>query len=567
MVNRVPIVSTFRRYDTSLLRPDLIAGLVLATLLVPQAMAYAELTGLPAETGIYTTIAALVAYSVFGPNRRLVLGPDSSLAPVIAAVVLPLAAGDVSTAVVLASALSIISGLVCIGSGYLNAGVVTELLSKPIRIGYLNGIAILIFLSQLPKALGFSVEAESTVGEIGEVVSGVARGSVNPADLVISTVSILVILLFWRVNPAIPGVVVAVIGSVAAVEMFDLVNRGVETVGAIPPGLPPLTLPRVGIDQLGALFGGAIAVTLVSFADTGALSTATALKSGEQVDPNSEIKALGAANLLSGIFQGFPTSASSSRTAVAMSVGSKTQVTGLVAAAGITLIIIALPGLIADIPDATLAAIVITASFALFDWSSLAWLFRVRRSELLLSVAATIAVLVFGVLVGIAVAIGLSLANFIRRAWRPHSTELAKVRGVAGYHDLERHPEAEVIPGLLIVRYDAPLFFANAPDFGRRLQEMVRAADRPIHRVLVVANAVTDIDSTGAEILDHVLVDLESKGLAFAFAGLKGPVKDRLRAYGLYERIGDDNFFPNTISAVESHLAGDRDGGEGDLIR
>jgi high affinity sulfate transporter 1 len=567
MVNRVPIVSTFRRYDTSLLRPDLIAGLVLATLLVPQAMAYAELTGLPAETGIYTTIAALVAYSVFGPNRRLVLGPDSSLAPVIAAVVLPLAAGDVSTAVVLASALSIISGLVCIGSGYLNAGVVTELLSKPIRIGYLNGIAILIFLSQLPKALGFSVEAESTVGEIGEVVSGVARGSVNPADLVISTVSILVILLFWRVNPAIPGVVVAVIGSVAAVEMFDLVNRGVETVGAIPPGLPPLTLPRVGIDQLGALFGGAIAVTLVSFADTGALSTATALKSGEQVDPNSEIKALGAANLLSGIFQGFPTSASSSRTAVAMSVGSKTQVTGLVAAAGITLIIIALPGLIADIPDATLAAIVITASFALFDWSSLAWLFRVRRSELLLSVAATIAVLVFGVLVGIAVAIGLSLANFIRRAWRPHSTELAKVRGVAGYHDLERHPEAEVIPGLLIVRYDAPLFFANAPDFGRRLQEMLRASDRPVHRVLVVANAVTDIDSTGAEILDHVLVDLESKGLAFAFAGLKGPVKDRLRAYGLYERIGDDNFFPNTISAVESHLAGDRDGGEGDLIR
>jgi high affinity sulfate transporter 1 len=527
-------------------------------------MAYAELTGLPAETGIYTTIAALLAYSVFGPNRRLVLGPDSSLAPVIAAVVLPLAAGDVSTAVVLASALSIITGLVCIGSGYLNAGVVTELLSKPIRIGYLNGIAVLVFLSQLPKALGFSVEAESTLSQVVELVRGVAQGSVNAYAVVISTVSILIILFFWRVNPAIPGVVVAAIGSVVAVEMFDLISRGVETVGAIPPGLPALTLPRVGIDELGALFGGAIAVTLVSFADTGALSTATALKSGEQVDPNSEIKALGAANLLSGFFQGFPTSASSSRTAVAMSVGSKTQVTGLVAAAGVTLIIIALPGLIADIPEATLAAIVITASFALFDWGSLAWLFRVRRSELLLSVAATIAVLVFGVLEGIAVAIGLSLGNFIRRAWRPHSTELAKVRGVAGYHDMERHPEAEVIPGLLIVRYDAPLFFANAPDFGRRLQEMLRAADRPIHRVLVVGNAVTDIDSTGAEILDHVLVDLESKGLAFAFAGLKGPVKDRLRAYGLYERIGDDNFFPNTISAVESHLQGDPDGREGE---
>lgn len=549
-----------RHYDSAHLRADVTAGLVLATLLVPQGMAYAELTGLPAETGIYTTVAALLAYAVFGPNRRLVLGPDSSLAPVIAAVILPLAAGDVSTAVLLASALSIISGLVCIVSGYLNVGVVTELLSKPIRIGYLNGIAVLILLSQLPKALGFPIGAESTLGEVVGLVQGVAQGEVDAIAAVISVASVLVILFFWRISPAIPGVVVAVIGSVAVVEIFDLVSLGVETVGAIPPGLPALTLPRVGFEEVQALLGGAIAVTLVSFADTGALSTATALKSGDHVNPNSEIKALGAANLLSGLFQGFATSASSSRTSVAMSMGSKTQVTGLVAAAGATLIITAFPGLMADIPSATLAAIVITASFALFDWRSWAWLYRVRRSELLLSVAATVAVLVFGVLEGIAVAIALSLANFIRKAWRPHSTELAKVSGVPGYHDLQRHPEAEVVPGLLIVRYDAPLFFANAPEFGRRLQEMLRAADRPIKRVLVVGNAVTDIDSTGAEILDDVLVDLESKGLAFAFAGLKGQVKDRLRGYGLYDRIGDENFFPNTISAVESHVADNWDG-------
>lgn len=522
-------------------------------MLVPQGMAYAELTGLPAVTGIYTTIAALVAYSLLGPNRQLVLGPDSSLAPVIAAVILPLAAGDAATAVVLASAMSIIAGLVCIASGYMNLGVITELLSKPIRIGYLNGIAVLILISQLPKALGFSVDAETTLDLLVDTLGAVADGETVAAALALSASSVIVIVVLNRISRVIPGVVVAAAGSIAAASLFDLISLGVETVGDIPSGLPPLTFPGVGLDVVPALLGGAIAVALVSFADTGALSTATALKSGEHVDPNSEIKALGAANLVSGLFQGFPTSASSSRTAVAMAVGSKTQLTGLIAAVGVILVIVAVPGVVSDMPSATLAAIVITASFTLFDWAGWRWLARVRRSELLLSLGSALAVLVFGVLEGIGVAIALSLANFIRKEWRPHSTELGKVAGVSGYHDRERHPEAEVVEGLLMIRYDAPLFFANAPNFGRRLQEMLRNAGRPVTRVLVVGNAITDIDSTGAEILSDVLDDLEGKGIDFAFAGLKGPAKDRLRSYGLYDRIGDENFFPNTISAVGFH--------------
>ncbi len=556
ILDRIPIVSTLRSYRRVDLRPDVAAGVVLATMLIPQGMAYAELTGLPAVTGIYTTIAALIAYSAFGPNRQLVLGPDSSLAPVIAAVILPLAAGDGGTAIALASVMSLLAGLVCVAAGYLNLGVITELLSKPIRIGYLNGIAVLILVSQMPKALGFSVQAEGTLELVVSSMRSVLDGEVAGMALALTAAAVGVIVILNRLLELRPGVIVAAAGSIIAVAIFDLTRFGVELVGDIPAGLPPLTIPGIGLDALPALFGGAVAVALVSFADTGALSTATSLKSGVHVDPNSEIKALGAANLLSGLFQGFPTSASSSRTAVAMAVGSRTQLTGLVAAGGVIVIMFAVPGVVSLLPAPTLAAIVIAASLSLFDWRGWAWLLRVRRSEFLLSLAAALAVLFIGVLEGIGVAIALSIANFVRKAWRPHSTELGKVDGISGYHDRARHPEATVIDGLLLVRYDAPLFFANAPDFGRRLQRMMRDVGRPIRRVVVVGNAITDIDSTGAEILEDVLEDLGQRGVTFAFAGLKGPVKDRLRSYGLYDEIGDDNFFPNTISAVDSFVKG-----------
>jgi high affinity sulfate transporter 1 len=545
------VVALFTGYRRTWARPDLTAGLVLAAMLVPQGMAYAELTGLPAYTGIYTTIAALLAYSVFGPNRRLVLGPDSSLAPVIAAVVLPLAAGDPASAVVLASAMSVIAGIVCVAAGYLSLGVVTEFLSKPLRIGYLNGIAVLIFISQVPKALGFSISAETTLDRVVGTLDGILGSEIVPEALAISVASVLVIVGLRRVTRAIPGVIVAAVGSIAAVSLFDL--TAVSTVGAIPSGLPPLTIPSIDLNLVPVLLGGAVAVALVSFADTGALSTATALKSGEHVDPNSEIKALGAANVLSGLFQGFATSASSSRTAVAMAVGARSQMAGLVAALGVVVIVVFAPGVVSDIPAPTLAAIVITASFTLFDWKSVVWLWRVRRSEFILMMGAFLGVLILGVLEGIGVAIVLSLANFVRKVWRPHSTELGRVPGVPGFHDRERHPEADIVPGLLIARYDAPIFFANAPDFGRRLQQLIRSAGRPIERVILVGNAITDIDTTGAEILDHLLDDLDSRDVSFAFAGLKGNIKDRLRSYGLYDRVGDENFFPNTLSAVAFH--------------
>ncbi len=552
----IPGIRMLRDYERSFFRYDLVAGLVLATMLIPQGMAYAELTGLPAITGIYTTIAALLAYSLLGPNRQLILGPDSSLAPIIAAVILPLAAGDTASAVVLASALSVITGVVCILAGYLRAGIITELLSKPIRIGYLNGIAVVVLISQLPKALGFSVDEERTVDVLIATIGEVLDGETVLAALALSAGTVLIVVGLRRVSPTIPGIVVAALLSIATVSLFDLVERGVRIVGDIPAGLPPLTIPEFSLDDFPTLLGGAVAVALVSFADTGALSTATALKSGVRVDPNSEIKALGAANILSGVFQGFPTSASSSRTAVAMAVGSKTQLTGLIAAAGVIAVMLAAPGLVAEMPSPTLAAIVITASFSLFDWPETKWLFKARRSEFVMLLGSFLGVVVVGILEGIAIAVVLSLANFIRKALRPHSTELGKIDGVPGYHDRDRHPEAAVVPGLLVVRFDAPLFFANAPSFGRTLQEMIDAAERPVDTILIVGNAITDIDTTGAEILGDVLDNLDGKGIAFAFAGLKGHVKDHLRSYGIYDRIGDEHFHPNTISAVKKYKKG-----------
>jgi MFS superfamily sulfate permease-like transporter len=389
-----------------------------------------------------------------------------------------------------------------------------------------------------------------------------------PAALAVSAGGILAIVVLNLLVPLRPGVVVAAVGSTLAVAWLGLEAAGVTLIGDLPRGLPPLTLPTVDWDVLPTLLGGAVAVALVSFADTGALSTATALQAGQRVDPDDEIRALGVSNLLSGLFQGFATSASSSRTAVAMAVGARTQVAGLVAAGGVLVIVVAAPGLVARMPEPTLAAIVIAASLALFDLRGWRWLAAVRRSELFLSLATTAGVLLFGVLEGLGVAIGLAIANFVRRAWRPHATELGIVPGVSGYHDLTRHPEADLVPGLLLLRFDAPLFFANAAEFGRWLEGWLHDTDRPIERVVVVANAMTDVDSTGAEILTEVLDDLDRRGVAFAFAGLKGVVRDRLARYGLVERIGMDAFFPNTISAVEAHTAArdarDAGGADGD---
>jgi high affinity sulfate transporter 1 len=550
----VPGLRTLREYRREWLGSDLVAGLVLTALLVPVGMGYAQAAGLPPITGLYATIVPLVAYAIFGPSRVMVLGPDSSLAAVIAAVILPLGGDDPETAVALAGALAVITGLIILVAGIAKLGFVTELLSRPVQLGYLYGIAVTILVGQLPRLCGFSIEGRGLVTEVRDVVEGIAGGRVNTASLAVGLTGIVVILVLRRLWPKVPGVAVAVLVGIAAVVAFDLEAEGVQVIGVLPEGLPTLALPAVGLADLGALFSGALGIALVAVADTTVLSQSLAAQRNETVDPNQELRALGAANLAAGLFQGFAISSSASRTPVAVAAGARSQLTPLVGAAAIALLLVFAPGALRDLPLPMLAAIVITAAIGLIDAAAVRRLYRVRRAEFILWLAAFAGVALLGVLMGIFVAILLSLADFIRRAWRPHDAVLGRVDELKGYHDTDRYPDARLIPGLLLYRFDAPLFFANAGYFRRRVHRLVAEATHPVRWIVVAAEPITDVDTSAADTLHQLLAELRQQGVTLAFAELKDPVKDRIKRYGLFDAIGPDRFFPTVGTAVDGYV-------------
>jgi high affinity sulfate transporter 1 len=549
----IPGAQMLRTYRRGWLRHDLVAGLVLCALLVPAGMGYAEAAGLPPITGLYATIFPLVAYAIFGPSRILVLGPDSSLAPLIAAAVLPLAAGDQAETVALAAMLGLMTGALCIVAGIARFGFITELLSRPVRYGYMNGIALTVIVSQLPKLFGFSVEAQGFGGQVVGFAQGVIDGETVAAALGIGVVCLAIILGFRRWAPRIPGVLIAVVWATIAVGALGLADE-ISVVGVLPQGLPGLTIPQVDLADLSLLLAGAAGIALVSFADTSVLSRTFAARGGYRVDSNQEMVALGAANIAGGLFQGFPVSSSSSRTPVAESAGAKSQLTGLVGAIAIAVLLIAAPALVQNLPTTALAAVVISAALGLFEVAGVRKLFEARRSEFYLSMAAFLAVTVFGVIAGIGIAVVLSLLDFLRRAWRPHDAVLGRADGVKGYHDVTRYPEARQVPGLVLFRWDAPLFFANADMFRERIREVAAAADPPARWVIVASEPITDVDTTAAEMIEELDEELTGHGIELAFAEMKDPVKDRLVSYGLTPRIGREFFFPTMGVAVKEYL-------------
>jgi high affinity sulfate transporter 1 len=552
----LPGARTLRAYQPSWLPRDVVAGLVLTALLVPAGMGYAQASGLPAIYGLYATIVPLVAYAVVGPSRILVLGPDSSLAPLIAATILPLAADDPEEAVALAGMLAILTGLFCMLAGLARFGFITDLLSKPVRYGYMNGIALTVLLSQLPKLFGFSIDAEGVIPEAAAFLRGVGDGQTNTAALVIGVACLLVILGFKRWRPRIPGVLVAVVGATVAVGAFGLAQRyQLTVVGPLPKGLPSFEIPSFPASDFDVLVAGAIGIALVSFADTSVLSRAFAIRGGYRVDANQELVALGAANVASGLFQGFSVSSSSSRTPVAESAGAKTQVTGLVGAAAIALMLLFFPNLVQNLPDSALAAVVISAAIGLIEAAGVRKLYRLRKTEFFLSIACFLGVAALGVIQGIFIAVGLALLDFIRRAWYPYDAVLGRVDGVKGYHDVTRYPDAKRIPGLLLFRWDAPLFFANAEVFADRVREAIATSPTLVRWVIVAAEPVTDIDTTAADVLKQLDAELAADGVDLRFAEMKDPVKDKLKRYALYERFGADHFYPTVGSAVSAYLA------------
>jgi high affinity sulfate transporter 1 len=549
----VPGLSVLRSYQRAWLRHDAIAGLVLAAFLVPVGMGYAEASGLPAITGLYATIVPLLVYAIVGPSRILVLGPDSSLAPIIAVTVVSIASGDPAEAIALASATALITGGLLALAGLLRLGYLTDLLSLPIRYGYLNGIALTVIVSQLPTVFGFSTDAEGLLDEAAAFVEGVADGATSLAALAIGVVSLVLVVAGRRVNPSVPWVLVAVVIGTVAVSMFGLQDE-VEVVGSLPRGLPTLDLPAVALDDLPSLAAAAVSIALVAFADTSVLSRTYAARLGDDVDPNREMIALGAANLATGLFQGFPISSSSSRTPVAESAGAKTQLTGVVGALVIALMLLLAPGLVRNLPEATLGAIVIVAATSLVEIRRVRRLLRVRPSEFWVSIACLLGVALLGVVWGIFLAIGLGLAQFVHRAWLPYDAVLGRVQGLKGYHDVTRHPEGLQVPGLILYRWDAPLFFANAARFRERVSRQVRRAGPDTKWVVVAGEPITDVDTTAASELSELLDYLDARGVRFALAELKDPVWDGLEAYGLAARIGERYRFPTLGTAVRAYV-------------
>ena len=537
----IPALAALKTYQRSWLSKDIVAGLVLTAILVPVGMGYAEAAGLPAIYGLYATIVPLIAYAIFGPSRILVLGPDSSLAAIIAATIVPLAAGDPDRLVALAGMLALMTGGLCILAGLAHFGFITDLLSKPVRIGYLNGIALTVLVGQLPKLLGFSSSGDNLIQETISMIQGVAQGLTNWTAFAIGITCLAIVLIFKRKWPKIPGVLIAVVGATIVVGFFNLATvAGVSVVGPLPQGLPSFQIPIVSPADLGALAAGAIAITLVSFADTSVLSRTFALRGGYEVDENQELIALGAANVAAGFFQGFSISSSSSRTPVAESAGSKTQLTGVVGAVCIALLLLFAPSLLQNLPNAALGAVVIAACISLVDIKGVVRLYHLRRSEFAFSIACFLGVALIGVIQGIFIAIGLALLAFIWRAWRPYDAVLGRVDGLKGYHDITRHPDAKRIPGLVLFRWDAPLFFANAEIFQEHVRQAIAAAPTPTKWVVVAAEPVTDVDITAADALSDLDDELQKAGIELAFAEMKGPAKDRLKQYVLFTKLGDE---------------------------
>ena len=542
-----------RGYQMRWLPRDLAAGLILTALLVPQGMAYAELAGLPAITGLYTSILCLVGYALFGPSKILVLGPDSSLGPMIAATILPLvgAHGDPDRAVALASILGLLVGAMTTLAGAAKLGFVADLLSRPTMIGYMNGLALTIVIGQLPKLFGFSVKGDTFIAEVRGFFHGLSEGETVGAALAIGLFGLVLILVLQRWLPKVPSVLVAVVLSIVAARVFDLASHGVSLVGTLPRGFPPFTIPHVELSDFGLLVGGAFGIAVVSLADTISTASSFAARSGDEIDGNKEMIGIGAANIAAGFFQGFPVSTSGSRTAVAAQAGAKTQVTGLVGALAITVMLLVAPGLLRNLPQPTLAAVVIAAAISLADIPGTVRMFRQRQAEFWLSIAAFLGVALLGVLAGIALAVALSVGNVFRRVWWPHQATLGRVPGISGYHDRQSHPEAEQLPGCAIYRFDAPLIFANARTFREHVLQLATTSPQPAW-IIVAAEPITDVDTTAADMLEDLDVTLNQSGISLVFAELKDPVRAKIDRYGLDRTINPAHFYASLDDAVDA---------------
>jgi high affinity sulfate transporter 1 len=548
----MPGLRSLAAYQRAWLPADLVAGLVLAAALVPVGMAYAELAGLPPVYGLYASLIPLLVYAVFGPSPVLVMGPDSATASLVAAAIVPLALADPAHRIALAGMLALLVGAMALVVGVARLGFVAALLSKPVRLGYMDGIAVVVVVSQLPKLLGFKAPAEGVVLQVVEFAKG--ADAINPvaAALGICSLAVIVALRAWA--PKVPGPLVVVFAGAVATAAFQLQQYGIATVGVLPQGLPLPSWPAVGIPQTLTLVAAAFGIAVISLTDTSVLSQSFASRFGYEVDADEEFVSLGVANLAVGLFQGFPVSGSQTRTAINQAAGAKTPLSGIVAAVVLGSMLVATPWLLQTLPISVLAAVVISAGFELADVHGTSRLWVIRRTEFALAVASFLGVILLGVLPGVFVAVALSVLNFMRRQWWPHDAVLGRVPGVKGYHDISEFADAEQVPGLLLFRFDAPLFFANAGIFRRRVLDRIKSAPTPVKRLVLCAEPIIDVDTTAADILCELVSELQARGIEFVLAEIKHPVREHIARYGLIDLIGAENIYPTIGSAVHAYI-------------
>ncbi|MET7479386.1 sulfate permease [Streptomyces sp. NPDC005648] len=539
-------------YRRTWLRGDLLAGFTVAAYLVPQVMAYAGVAGLPPAAGLWAILPALALYALFGSSRLLSVGPESTTALMTATVVAPLAAGHEERYATLAATLAVTVGLLCLVARAVRLGFLADLLSRPVLIGYLAGVALIMMVDQLPKLTGVKTTGAEFFPQLWSFLGNLTDA--HPATVVLSAVVLVFLFTVYRCAPALPGPLFAVALSTVAVVVFDLDGRyGIKVIGTVPSGLPGLAWPD--LSEIPGLVLPALGVLIVAYTDF--ILTARAFSGkddeGPGLDPDQEFLALGAANLGAGVLHGFPVSSSASRTALASSAGARSQVYSLVAGAVVLAVLLFLSPLLRRTPSAVLGALVVYAAVRMIDLAGFRRLASFRRRELLLALGCLAGVLALDILYGVLVAVGLSVAELLTRVARPHDAVEGLVPGLAGMHDIDDYPQARTIPGLLVYRYDSPLFFANAEDFRRRALAAVDEQSDPVRWFVLNTEANVEVDITALDAVDELRRELTHRGVVFALARVKQDLMDDLRAYGLADTVGADRIFPTLPTAVAAY--------------
>jgi SulP family sulfate permease len=539
-------------YQREWLRGDVLAGVTVAAYLIPQVMAYAEVAGLPAVTGLWAASAALLVYVVLGSSPQLSVGPESTTALMTATALAGLAAGEPERYAALAAALAGLVGLVCVVAWVARLGFLADLLSRPVLVGYMAGVALLMVVSQLGKLTGLVVRGDTPLEEMGFVLRHLA--DVDRPTVVLALVVLVFLLLASRYFPRAPVPLVGMLLATGAVALLDLDSKGVALVGAVPRGVPALQLPHIRAEDLRTLLPAALGVAMVAFSDNVLTARAFAARNQTALDANQELLALGAANLASAAAQGFPVSSSGSRTAIGDSLGSRTQLYSVVAVGAVVLSVAFLGPVLAAFPRAALGAMVVYAAVRLVDVPEFRRIGAFRRVELGLAVGTTAAVLVLGALQGVLVAVTLSVLDLVHRVTRPHDGILGYVPGLPGMHDVDDYPQATPVPGLVVYRYDSPLFFANAQDFTKRALAALDSAPAPAHWFLLNAEANVTVDLTAADTLEALRQEVRRRGVVFAMARVKQELRDDLERTGFIARVGEERMFMTLPTAVQAYV-------------